>query len=438
MAQSYDVIGSSASLPSYATVTPSGQSTFVWTASSTDVRALQVVGGGSRIAACWYSSGSFTVDVDLTDGQTHDLELYFLDWDTNNRAESVQISNAATGAVLNTQSISSFHNGVYLDYAVSGNIVITITRTAGTNAVLSGLFLDPSATRQGASAAFVKSDATTQGTWIGTYGAQGYDVIGSSASLPSYATVAPSGQSTFVWTSSSTDARALQVAGGGSRIAACWYSSGSFTVDVDLTDGQTHDLELYFLDWDTSNRAESVQISDAATGAVLSTQSISSFHNGLYLDYTVSGNILITITKTGGANAVLSGLFLDPKSSSTTALVGPTSDRASGRTTVQARPAGELASISGFLEMAGDGRLAPGSGASSPEGPGPSPRAAAVADSPGMPADRVSTLVTTKGRRPDGNFLRAVARRLARQPSGMVPRPPRLGSQGQPIRPFGR
>ena len=57
------------------------------------------------------------------------------------RAETVQISDATTGAVLSTQSISSFQAGVYLDYAVSGHIVITITRTAGANAVLNGLFL---------------------------------------------------------------------------------------------------------------------------------------------------------------------------------------------------------------------------------------------------------------------------------------------------------
>ena len=52
----------------------------------------------------------------------------------------MQISDAATGTVLNTQSISSFHNGLYLDYEVSGHIRVTITRTAGSNAVLSGLF----------------------------------------------------------------------------------------------------------------------------------------------------------------------------------------------------------------------------------------------------------------------------------------------------------
>jgi hypothetical protein len=82
--------------------------------------------------------------VDLTDGQTHDLELYFLDYDDLGRIEQVQISNAATGAVLSTETVSSFSKGVYLKWAVSGNIVITITNEGPENAVLSGLFFDPS------------------------------------------------------------------------------------------------------------------------------------------------------------------------------------------------------------------------------------------------------------------------------------------------------
>ena len=79
--------------------------------------------------------------MDLTDGQVHDLELYFLDYDTTSRSESVTISNAVTGAVLSTQTVSSFSSGVYLEWAVSGNVLITIRKIAGSNAVLSGLFL---------------------------------------------------------------------------------------------------------------------------------------------------------------------------------------------------------------------------------------------------------------------------------------------------------
>ena len=164
----------------------------------------------------------------------------------------------------------------------------------------------------GSTATFLKEDTTTQGNWIGTYGSQGYDVIGNSASLPGYATITPAGQLTYTWAASTTDQRALQTAGGGGRIAACWYQATSFTVTVNLTDGQVHDLELYMVDWDNRHRAEQVQISSATTGAVLSTQSISSFTSGVYLDYAVSGDVVIKITCQGGANAVLSGLFLDP------------------------------------------------------------------------------------------------------------------------------
>ncbi len=321
-AQGYDVIGSSTSvsLPSYATVTPAGQSSYTWASSTTDPRALQVAGGSSRIAATWYASTSFTVDVDLSDGQQHDLELYFLDWDKQGRSEQVQITSAATGAVLSTQTVSSFQSGIYLDYTVSGNVLITFTREAGQNAVLSGLFLGSAPTPTPTpTATFLKQDTTTQGTWIHTYGTQGYDVIGSSTSLslPSYATITPSGESSYTWASTTTDPRALQVADGASRIAAAWYASTSFTVDVDLSDGQQHDLELYFLDWDKQGRSEQIQISSAATGAVLSTQTVSSFQSGTYLDYAISGNVLITFTKLSGPNAVLSGLFLDPTTTAT-------------------------------------------------------------------------------------------------------------------------
>jgi hypothetical protein len=305
-AQGYDMINNAVNPPSYATVTPSGQLSYTWASSTTDPRALQTADGSSRIAACWYSGSIFKVNVDLTDGLAHDLELYFVDWDSSRRAETVVVSDAASGAVLSTQSISSFHAGVYLNYAVRGNIVITITKTAGDNAVLSGLFFDPAVTM----AAFLKSDTTTEGTWMGTYGAQGYDVINDAASLPTYASVTPSGQSSYIWASSTLDPRALQTADGNTRIAACWYSASSFKVNVDLTDGLTHDLELNFVDWDSSRRGETVQVSDAVTGAVLSTQSISSFHNGVYLNYSINGNIVITITRTAGDNAVLSGLFL--------------------------------------------------------------------------------------------------------------------------------
>ena len=120
---------------------------------------------------------------------------------------------------------------------------------AGPNAVLSGLFFDPPSARRHATPtataiASSRQDTTTQGNWIGAYGSQGYDIIGNAASYPAYATVTPAGQSTYTWAASTTDP-GPENAGGTGRIAAGWYAGTSFTVDVNLTDGQAHDLALY-------------------------------------------------------------------------------------------------------------------------------------------------------------------------------------------------
>jgi hypothetical protein len=307
----YNVIGNAVSYPSYANLSVSGQSNFTWAATTTDARALQDAVGSSRIAACWFSGTSFSVNVNLTDGQTHNLALYFLDWDGGGRSEQIQITSAATGAMLDTETVSSFSGGVYLQWAISGNVVFKVTRTAGANAVISGLFFDPPSTSAGTSAVLVKRDTTTEGNWIGVYGTKGYNVIANAVNYPSYATVSVSGQSNFTWAATTTDPRALRDAVGSSRIAACWFSGASFSINVDFTDGQTHDLALYFLDWDGGGRNEQIQITNAATGAMLDTETISSFTSGAYLQWAISGDVVIKVTKTAGSNAVISGLFFD-------------------------------------------------------------------------------------------------------------------------------
>ncbi len=209
--QGYDIEGSPASLPAYASVGFTGASTTTWAASTTDARALQTPGGSSRAATAWSSASSFTIDLNLTDGLVHDVALYALDWDRQSRQEQAQIINAGTGQVLDTESLANFGGGEYLQWAVRGHVRIVVTNQGPVNAVVSGLFLDPAAT-----AAFVGQDSTTQGTWIGAYGAQGYDIEGSPASLPSYAALGLAGTSTTTWAASTTDSRALQTPGGSS------------------------------------------------------------------------------------------------------------------------------------------------------------------------------------------------------------------------------
>jgi hypothetical protein len=116
---------------------------WTWNANTGDLTALQRASGSSRIAATWYeTAGSFTMDLPITDGASHQLALYLLDWDVQGRAETITITDATTGAVLDTRSASSFVKGAYLVWKVSGHVQVTFKRNAGVNAVVSGVFID--------------------------------------------------------------------------------------------------------------------------------------------------------------------------------------------------------------------------------------------------------------------------------------------------------
>ena len=164
-----------------------------------------------------------------------------------------------------------------------------------------------------ASASFLGTDTATQGNWKGRYGSDGYAILNDSTNYPAYAQVSASGKSDFVWAAQSdADVRTLQRGGAAGRIAACWYSDGGFSVDVNLTDQATHQLALYLLDWDGVNRVTRVDVLDAATQQVLATQTVQSYQAGVYLRFSVRGHVTLRFSNVSSLNAVLSGLFFDP------------------------------------------------------------------------------------------------------------------------------
>jgi hypothetical protein len=173
-----------------------------------------------------------------------------------------------------------------------------------------GLVINPTTAPTG-TAAFVKIDTTTAGSWEGVYGADGFNVIDDAANNPPYVTVTPSGNANYIWASSTTDPRALQKASSMTdRIAACWFSGSSFSVDLNFTDANTHQVALYLLDWDDYySRTEQVDILDA-NNTLLDSRAVTSFVNGEYLVWNLSGHVIVRITNmNGSSNAVLSGLF---------------------------------------------------------------------------------------------------------------------------------
>src|SRR5262249_53163670 len=155
-----------------------------------------------------------------------------------------------------------------------------VTNAGGVNAVASGLFFGPGATvpppvspppvsppppasppppppvspppPAGGSATFVGADTTTQGSWQGGGGSDGYTLVGGPTVLPAYATTTTTGADVWGWPAGN-DPRALSVPGSASRLAAVWYGS-TFTIDVNLTDGNAHRVGVYLLDWDTTGR----------------------------------------------------------------------------------------------------------------------------------------------------------------------------------------
>jgi hypothetical protein len=360
--------------PAYATVSMAGNALYTWAASTSTASALQLSSGSSaRMASCYYAS-SFTVNVDLTDGNAHRIALYLLDWDSTARSETIAILDAVSNAVLYTGTFSGFHKGEYASWNVQGNVLIRVTKTGGANGVVSGIFFDPTAAQvttpnvagdtqaaattaiEGAglvvgtittassttvapgdvisqspvagtslnvgwavnlvvsasSVTYAGLDTTTQGTWTGKYGADGYIIANDATNPPTYATVSLTGDTLYTWAAPTTTVSALQASSGSSkRMASCYYSTTHFTINLNLTDGNAHQIALYLLDWSGTARSETISILDAVSNAVLYTGSFSSFHNGEYAVWNVQGHVLIQVTKTGGTNAVVSGIFFD-------------------------------------------------------------------------------------------------------------------------------
>jgi len=140
--EAHVIIGDSTNLPPDITVNATGHSQQIWRRSTSDLRALQRFQTPGRIAANWNSTTNFTVEIGMGGGALRRLSVYCLDWIAGGtRSQIIEVIDAATGIVLDTQSVSSFSGGQYLTWFVRGHIRLRVTRVAGESAIISGLFL---------------------------------------------------------------------------------------------------------------------------------------------------------------------------------------------------------------------------------------------------------------------------------------------------------
>jgi hypothetical protein len=311
-ADGYRIHSDVTSYPTYAQVTVSGNRDYVWNPSTHDPRALQKGNGFDRIASTWYTEGSYTIDVNLTDGAAHQVALYAVDWDDNNtRTQTVEVRDL-NGALLDRRNLSAFGSGQYLVWSLRGHVHITVINT-GPNAVISGIFFGPGGfvpppPPPSGTATFIKLDTTTQGTWKSVYGTDGYTIHSDVTTYPGYAHVTVGNALDYVWNPSTLDPRALQKGNASDRIASTWYTAGTFTIDLNLTDGAAHQVAFYAVDWDDNNtRTQTVEVQDM-NGTLLDSRTLNTFGNGHYLVWTLSGQVRIRVINTG-PNAVISGIF---------------------------------------------------------------------------------------------------------------------------------
>jgi prepilin-type N-terminal cleavage/methylation domain-containing protein len=176
------------------------------------------------------------------------------------------------------------------------------------------------------SASFVKTDSTTKGNWNGVYGASGLVIEASTNSPPSGVTMTETNDSTYTWATGQSAANALLTSNPGNtntRIAACWYSGSSFSITLNITNSGVYQIAFYLLDWDASGRSETITATNASTSAVLDgPRTASSYVNGQWWVYTISGDVTFTFHLTGGSNAVVSAVLFDPKGTPATAVEG--------------------------------------------------------------------------------------------------------------------
>jgi hypothetical protein len=180
----------------------------------------------------------------------------------------------------------------------------------------------------GNTATFTGTDVVTQGNWKGVYGSSetAYrlaNVYQDFTNLPSYANVNVNGNNTWDWDLNSSESRTLQVPTGwtvhdnptATRFLSTWYTPGGvsqFTMDVNITDNKLHKVTLYMVDWENAGRNQTIQIVDSSSRAILDSQTVSNFSNGIYLSWNVSGHVEFKIINNNpGTNAVISGIFFD-------------------------------------------------------------------------------------------------------------------------------
>ena len=238
---------------------------------------------------------------------------------------------------------TSFQQGVWIHFPVSvpagGFVRVTANKTAANNAVIAGLFLGgagaPPTPNAHADAHHANADpgrppahatppyeSGVKGSWVGTYGADGYALGGWTGPGTGDLTLLPNATLTveqgfrYSWASPTTDVRALQSPDATERRATGWYhasSSGCGSTSAPPTRARSTSTA-------STGRTRAggcVTVTDGTTTKTVPVTT--SFQQGVWIHFPVSvpagGFVRVTANKTAANNAVIAGLFLGGRGS---------------------------------------------------------------------------------------------------------------------------
>ena len=278
---------------------------WVWSQNTSDARALSDPGQLMRTAATYYAPQQIQVALNFTAAYTGDIHLYALDWDSTARREMISVNGQT--AVLS----SSFNKGAWVSFPISvaagGTITITVDRTAGLNAVLSGIMLG-----DGGALPAPKVESAPQGAWVNAVGSAGYALAswnssaGDVSDLPNASLSLIQGNR-WQWAANTTDARALPDPSGTTHNIGTYYDPGEIQLKLSFKEAYKGDVHLYAVDWDHLTRREIITVNGQSVA-------LGDFSEGAWVSFPINvaagGTVSITVDRTSGPNAVLSGMFL--------------------------------------------------------------------------------------------------------------------------------
>jgi hypothetical protein len=299
----------------------------VFAPNTTDVRALQAPDGTLvRNASAYTDPTKVSVGLTFANAYTGHISIYALDWDKQGRAETITLDD---GSGPRMYSIATdFSSGQWLTFpvtvaagatvTVSATNTATATATTIPTAVISGIMIGDA----GAPPATTGTQAP-QGDWLGSFGSAGYDLAGwngtSDLAWMPNATVALVQGSRSVQAATTTSARALFDPTHTTQTAASYSDPNQVEVQLTFTHPYTGNLHLYGVDWDTTARRQLVTVNGQTS------QLAGDFSQGSWLSFPIDvaagGIVTITVDRTAGASAVLSGIFLGAASAPPTAQI---------------------------------------------------------------------------------------------------------------------